>query len=457
MDGMALMIIAREKYQPSSMQWIVALSSLALSGIVLWTLNRWWAILPFLLVILLGFHHRRQLAAIWKAAWVGLTLAVILISSVNGLRVMRANIAQQPEWDFLAFWMYGQVAGQGLNFYEPQSYQELARPFSLSEEFTDEILSTGFWYPPPTMLLFLPLGAFDVQTSYVVWYIVNGFALILDIVLLWNIFLKKSGLTGLAFVTALMLALQATLFTIELGQTNFIVLLWMLLFWRDHERPRAGIWLALGILTKPFVAVLFLYLLLRRSWRVMVSALATLAAISLLSIVVFGPSTFFSYFTLNPTSKIPGYVYTESANQSLLATVLRLTQQDIGSASPLTQPIYLVITAFLVAATGWLIYRLNRSKMDWTLALSVLLALVIYPATLKHYSVLLIAPLLLLWMHRKNLPGGVWSVTGFITLSYVCAGFNSGDFVFVALALNWFALAGISVWALTRRGQPSVP
>jgi hypothetical protein len=279
--------------------------------------------------------------------------------------------------------------------------------------------------------------------------------LVLVIILLWKTFLGESGLMGLALAAALVFMIRATLSTLAFGQTNFLVLLMLLLFWRDRERERGGIWLALGIFTKPFLAFLLVYLLLQRHWRAIASTIFALAAISLLSIVVFGPATFSSYFTANPVAKMPDYVYTEMLNQSLLATILRLTEYDFSDTSPLTYPTFIALTLILAGITSWLVYRLDASHADWMLALTLSLALLLYPATLEHYSVLLIVPILLLWTHRQELIGGLWGVVVFITLTYVLISYRGGNYVFFATALNWFVLAGIGIWALLRQSiQP---
>jgi hypothetical protein len=104
-----------------------------------------------------GVHYRQALAARWRAALIGLTLAVILVFGINSTRIMHSNIAHPPEWDFLGFWIGGRLAVQGLNFYEPENYEQVAQHLSLSDEFAQEITEVGFWYPPPSMLLFVPL------------------------------------------------------------------------------------------------------------------------------------------------------------------------------------------------------------------------------------------------------------------------------------------------------------
>jgi hypothetical protein len=431
---------------------LVLLASLIGSSVVIWLLvNRWWLPACLLPILLCGFHYRGSLGNNWRNVLVGLVLAVLVVVGLQGLKIMRGNIIQPPEWDFLVFWLDGHVAAHGLNFYDPLNYQQLAKPLNLSREFTQEIVDVGFKYPPMTMLLFLPLGWFDPQFALMLWYLINTIVLIGDIFLLWRIFLGRSELIGLAWIAALVLLCAATLSTIAYAQTNGIVLLLLLLFWRDRRMLRGGIWLAIGLCVKPIVAFVLLYLLLRRRWRLLGSTLGMLAAIALLTLLVFGPSTFLSYLTTNPAAKkVPYALYVESVNQSLLATVLRATGDSFSGASPITQPVFVVLALVLAVITSVLIYRLPANADDWALAFTIPLALLLYPAALVHYSLLLLLPLLLLWRERGQLPFGIGGVVVFITLAYGLIG-RGGNSVFLTVMLSWLALAGISFWCLKSR------
>ena len=402
-------------------------------------------------VLLLGFHYRQSWTAAWRTAFAGLMGVTILAFLIRDVQIMSSNIAHPPKWDFLIFWVNGRAATQNLNFYDLNLVWQLAQQYQLP---FDQPAQVYFFYLPPTMLLFLPLGWFDPQTAFLLWYVANMGVLLLDIILLWKIFLKKSDWMGLMLTTALVFTLNATTDTIYFGQTNFIVLLMLLLFWREHERSRSGVWLAMGIFTKHILGVFLMFLALCRSWRVMVGALMALVAISLLALIVLGPEPFFSYFTARSTANAPASLYieelgalTEQMNQSLLATILRLTNYDFSDGSPLTQPIFVVLGLILTIITGWLVFRLRLDHADWGLSLTLALALLVYPATLEHYSLLLIAPMLLLWAHRQTFIGGVWGVVGFITLEYALI---RNSYAFVANALAWSVLAGIGVWMIGR-------
>lgn len=404
--------------------------------------NLKWLIIP---ILLLGVHQRQKLPQRWKIVWLGLVLVTILYASTKLLLLMYTQVIALPEWDFRWFWIQGRVAAQGLNFVDPTHARQLAQSLDSTPEFISQL---DFPYLPPTIFLFAWLGWFDVQTAYLFWYGVHGIILLVDIFLLWRIFLARSRLIHLLLVAALMFSLPATYDTLKYGQTNFLVLLLLLLFWSNRQRWQGGIWLGLGLLTKPFLGLMLLYSLLHRHWRVMFSMTIVLVIASLLTIIVFGTAPFSSYFSPQLGTDRPDSVYVESVNQSLLATVLRLTHYDFSQTSPLTQPLFIALAIGLIGITVWLIHRLAHHGGDWALAMTLLTSLLLYPGTLTHYSVHLIISILLLWKYRNQSVFPVWSIIVFITLQYILTNYEYGTFL--AFLLSWLVVVRMAVWQLAQ-------
>src|SRR5690606_14764543 len=102
--------------------------------------------------------------------------------------------------DFHVFWLNGKVSASGLNFYEAESYRQIAEQHlatDLDAGFVAEVIDPAFLYPSPSMFLFAPLGWFDIQTSFVIWVTFQLVFVGLSAYLLWEIFLKRDGLDGL--------------------------------------------------------------------------------------------------------------------------------------------------------------------------------------------------------------------------------------------------------------------
>jgi len=419
---------------------VIGLTALFGGGAVIWLLgSRWWLTALIVAALLIGFHFREQIPSWLRAAFVGFIMAVILTYSGFALQIMRVNIANPPQWDFHLFWTFGQASAQGKNPYHQEYLLNLAAPLNPSDELVAELY---FFHAPPTLFLFAPLGWFDIHTAYLVWYILNGILLLVDILLLWRLFFNDRGLIGLLMVAGIVLVTYPTLANLHFGQLNYLLLLFVLLLWRHRDQPIAGLWLTLGIFVKPIILVLGLYILVRRGWRQIGIALITGVMISIATSLVYGTEMFFGYLSNNPiVNKMPIYLYAEPVNQSLLATILRLTNYNLDSGSPLLHPLFLATALLLTLLTVWLVYRMDEDDTGLGMALTLALALLIFPKTLTHYSFLLLLPLFLIWKQREKIPSGVIATLAFITIVEVFMFVQNGDWTFLSYLLTWLFIA----------------
>jgi hypothetical protein len=402
-------------------------------------LGKWWLLALPIPLLLVGMHYREKLSTRWQVAFTGLMVSMVICFGVLCVQIMVSNIITKPEWDLKWFWIHARAAALGLNFYQPESVHLLAAQYGPNSPlFLSQLY---FWYPPPTMLLMLPLGWFDMETGFVLWQAAHMVLLVADIILLWRLFLRDSGGMGLLFVAALIAGLHPVIDTVYAGQTNFMLLFLILLYWRDRDRPRAALWLTVAIFVKPVAGILVLIVLLRRQWKVLGVMLGCALIAALVSILAFGLPTFMSYFTNSPMGNLDPYMLTMPFNQSLLATILRATQYDVSLGSGFTHPLFVVAAGVLILFTSWIVYRLSEYMPDWTLALVIVLALLIYPHSLRYYAVLLVPLFLLLWSARERLPGGVWGMTTLLTLLYWLSAYRPGDMIFMVMLVVWFMIA----------------
>ncbi len=438
--------------QSRKLQIIFLLLFVPLS-LILWQFKeKWW--LPVILVpIILGlFNYSRNISVQWKRLYTIFLAIVVGVFSGYALNTVRMNVQNPPEWDYTSFWLNGRMAVQGENFYDAENYHHEieVKNLSTSDEFHTEIIDVAFWYPPQSILLFLPLGWFSLQSGLIFWYVLQITVLVGVIFLLWRSFLYDDRKLGLLVTTALTLMLYGTFQTIQFAQTGLLLLLLLLLYWHHSNSYKGGIFLALAILVKPLAVVFLLYPLLKRQGRLIVSAIATLAILSIIVIVLFGLNTFTSY---NPLARMPALVYTELVNQSLLSTILRLTHYDFSSRSPMMQPIFLIAALILVVVTTGSIYGLPSHARSWAIGLLIPLALLVYPATLTHYSVMLLPVFLLLWTQRTRVVGGAGLLIGFITLVYATIGYNYGYVAIIGFALSWILVEIVAVLNQRKRLQ----
>jgi hypothetical protein len=404
-------------------------------------------------LILLGLHYYRRLDRRWQIFFLGTLFVLIFFASKRLIEIIVGNISQPAEWDFLCFWIYAKVAVQGLNFYIPDNLREIGQSLNLnlSAAFVQEVLDTSFRYPPPSIFLFAPLGWFDVYTALKLWYIFHLIILLLSVFILWQLFLKSSGWIGLITGLELVLTFRGTGTTFQFAQTNFLLLLMTLLFWRDRKHPLGGVWLSIGIFTKPFLSIFLVYQVLRKYWRSLVGTFVSLCGAVLLTILTFGLSTFLTYFRPRQYGDLPSWVYTQDVNQSLLATILRLTNYNFTQTSPILHPAFIISATLLFGITAWLLLRLKSDYDDIAFTSALLLALLIYPGTLTHYSILLLTPILILWAKKKELIYGVWTATALITTWFIIIRFS----VFTTNLIMWIALSILGIGSLLSKRSVS--
>lgn len=406
-------------------------------------------IVPLVPVFVFLFF-RQRLRSSWSFIMTLYLLIAIAIPLLNLGQYLYMNYRRPPEWDFLCFWSSGQVAIRGENFYDPQSFYRLSLPYNPKDSFQHDWMDIGFWYPPMTMLLFLPLGLLDISTAYLMWQTLNLLLCFACIYALWRFFFDPPELVSLLLVAELLLWLNPTRYTIRVAQTNFIILFLFLLFWQNRSKPWSGACLALGTVVKPYMALLYLYPFLTRKWKLLAIGVLTMVIIVILSIMIFGPAVIAS-FLKNPTPNVPGDYFTENVNQSLVATVLRSTGYPGGHESPLSNPLYLGISSLLACITLLTMVRNQKDRDGWVILSLLFLALLIYPGTLSHYGVFLMVPIVYLLSASNSSRGERVVIFVIIFVAYLLSGLNnSGDYIFFAHLFMWLVCISSAMGLLDR-------
>ncbi|MGH9904302.1 MAG: glycosyltransferase family 87 protein, partial [Pyrinomonadaceae bacterium] len=401
--------------------------------------------------ILIGHTRYTQLTASWRRMFLGFVSATALLSVSLIIRELYLNFLEPHSWDFLPRYIDGRVASLGLNFYHPESYEQALAasyiPFQPDESFLNDDVKTAFKYPPPTMLYFVPLGFFSFRTSHYMWTALNSVMILVNVMLVTKLFFAKEGWRGIATATSLLLLFPAARKIAYFEQTNFILLAWTLLLWRDRLLPRAGIWSAMAICTKPFMACVALYPLLRRKWGMITQLLVAGIVICALAVLAFGPSSFLSFFTERTLARIPNTVYLQWINQSLLSTVLRLTNYEFVHPEQFRHPFFLAGAAMITASTVWILHRSRSEQTEVMISLTLLLGLLLYPGNLNHYSLVCIIPILFLYRSgssetliqhwRKTLP---WALCLLYVVFDVAAFYANLALWAVLITLCWVQL-----------------
>jgi Glycosyltransferase family 87 len=430
---------------------LLALPAVALFVVVLAIVRgEWWSGAIAVAVLLLALHAVDADSPTTRAfGWVataGGAVAIIATFGPNLVATAIDGVLEPPQWDFQYFWIYGRVAAEGLDFYQFERAHELARTFFGSPD--DFFLELYFWYPPPTMFMFLPLALFEVHVAAALWYVFLGLALAGSAILLSRLFLGSHRWLGFVVALAMIVALNPTRLTVLGAQTNFVALLLTLLVFADRSRARSGMWLVLGGVVKPVVAVTGLAFLLRRRWNVVAATLGTGIALVVASGVVFGVQTLVTYLTDNPAARhAPDFLWFQGINQSLLAATLRWTGTESGGV-PFANPVFLVIASLIILASCIVMAVRGVVSEEHALALAVPLGLIVYPGTLSHYQVLLLVPLGYLWTQRNRIRlGQVW-VAGLTGLTILLMDVSGSEASLLAAGLVWAVLVGTGLTAV---------
>ena len=373
----------------------------------------------------------RELPHYISVIMLALIVYIIYQLGIDVVSVIQSNVSTVPEWDFHFFWAYGRVAVEGLNPYIPSNLVHALAPINPSQPLLAELF---YFYPPPTLFLYLPLGWFDVNNAYIVWYGIIISVLIADIYLIWKIFISRQTRVMLLCLSALVLIFKPTMLTIGFGQTNFILMFFMLLFWDYRNKWVGGVWLALAIMIKPIAAVFMLYLILKRRWTLIGSLIGSTLVLLIATSIVFGPDMVLSFFTNNSiVNDMPTGLYAESINQSLLGEIVRWLAIDLSIESPYS-PLFIIIAGIMTTITTGCILFLPEEHSDWLFILCVSLAVLIYPKTLEHYNFIGIVAILLLIIKSKLLPYN-WFI-----------GTIGSTFIFALHSIDWFFEANMIIY-----------
>lgn len=399
-------------------------------------------------LLLLGFHYYAGVNQNWKRLIYLFTFIVAVVYLAGMLAVILNNLVIKPEWDYKLYWVFGQVSSHGLNPYEQANLLRFLEPLSPSADLLREFY---FFYEPPTLFLLAPLGWFDFDTGFRVWYILLTVNLLVDVWLLWRIFLPSSGHFGLVFTAAFTFITYPTWANLLFAQLNYFLMLTLLLFWLAYARASSGVWLALSIITKPIMLIGFFFLLLRRRWKLIAASVLALLVLELAAALVYGPALFTKYLGSNPISEsMPNSLYNEPINQSLLATILRLTKVNVEAVSPLANPVFWVAAVILTIFSAYLIIRLDEARWEWGLSLTLALGLLIFPKTLSHYALLLLPCMFLLWRERSLFAGRPWTVILLLTVLQFVIHYEAGVKTFFAFVLIFVVLSGSSLWMILK-------
>ena len=260
-----------------------------------------------------------------------------------------------------------------------------------------------FGYPPQFAVLLSPLAALGLQAAKCLWVTISGVLLLVSLAMLTVLCVPKSSNRRVRFyLFALGLAaLSAPLYAeIQFGQSNCLILfLVSSMLWLRYERGNswlAGVPIGIAIIFKLSPAVILLPFLIRKDWRLVVSAGVVALAGTVATALVTGSGLLIRYLTealpaLTHQALGSGPAPWNSSFRGALSRVaadLSLSVPDalIGGLSS----VYGLAVIALVAFVTWRSSP-NRHR---DMALATMLPLLVSPVVERHHVLLALVPIL---------------------------------------------------------------
>jgi hypothetical protein len=185
--------------------------------------------------------------------------------------------------DFASYYYAARVAHDGGDPYDKAQLEALARADGTRNDVHP------FFYPPPFLWLVAWAPAVDLQVGFQIWWLLNELCLLavcLVLALWWRPLGEHVGVV-VALVAATM---YAVVYSAELGQANFPVLLAVLVGLATERRwpVLAGVAVGLAAMWKMSPALVVAWWLLHRRWPAVAAAVGTAIGSTLLTLPLLG-------------------------------------------------------------------------------------------------------------------------------------------------------------------------
>ncbi len=326
----------------------------------------------------------RARAYTWLLAAAALAVFFACMAS-NALGLNRG--ADPIGGDFVSFWAASRLAlaGRADLAYDVSAHWAVQRTV-----LGPDVGYAAFFYPPPALLLYLPLGLAPYSLALFGWLGLTGYAALRVMRRFWP------GLGVGPF-----LAFPAVTLNAVDGQNGFVstALIGGGLALMDRRPAMAGALLG-AMVFKPHLAVLLPFpLILSRRWSVLAAMAATSLILCALSLALFGVSTWSAFLHGSVLARraleenMIGYV----KMQSVFAAA-RLLHAPVGLA-------WAVQSACFVAALAGLFFLYRNAWRPQGEAAAIVCATLLATPFLLHYDLMLCA-IPLCWLTAEGLRAG---------------------------------------------------
>ncbi len=290
--------------------------------------------------------------------------------------------------DFVSFWTASKLAldGRAAAVYDVAAHWDSQKAL-----FGPDVAYSAFFYPPPYLLICLPLAALPYFWSLAAWLFATGYAY-------WRVLSAYAGPRVDAFA---LLAFPAFLVNAGHGQNGFLsaALIGGGALWLDKRPVLAGLCFG-ALIYKPQLAIMIpIALIAARRWTTFAAAALAASALVAASWIAFGGAIWRAFLTATPLARasLERNLVGDEKMQSVFAAV-RLLHGGLTLAYALQ-----AATALGAAvALFWLARRRFRSEAEGPAMVAA--ALLASPFLLDYDLTLLAIPLA--WIAREGLRAG---------------------------------------------------
>lgn len=301
---------------------------------------------------------------------------------------------------------------------------------------------TRYLYPPQALLIFAPFTFFNFDFAAKAWLLINGLFFLTAFYL--SIYLIDKKIYRIRYTILLIaLAFTNTVYNLmESGQIN--ALLWLLLmltiFFASKQKQKtdyvAGVLLGFATIIKIFPLLFWPYFLLKKQWRIVLGALATV----MLAVVVFLPIIPWSV-NIDYAKKIflPKIVQGEISEQitdnslyGTLADYLNANRSPLNKIIKKNKDIIYYFSAILMLIIISMILYFNKNQknnvhylIDY--GILMLFILLFYKGVHVSYNLFTIPLLMFFFAKNINPKTVLWLICG----------------IFLLLLTQWWGVFGI--------------
>jgi len=355
--------------------------------------------------------------------------------------------------DFLQEYLMGRAALQGLDPYASQA--ELAARYL--PEAIGNVFPHACPHPPFVALLAMPLGLVPYGVAGQIWLLLELLCVATYLFVLLTKWERHPLLIAL-FGTFALLNWHPLLAELALGQLNALLAALLLGCWiayeRGHQRA-SGLLLGLAVSVKLFPALLIGFFLIRKRYRVVAWASASIALTTVATLVALGPLTAQSYVAHGlPATRL---WLDHDANRSLIGCAYRLlagnrTLAPLLPAPAAVLPLAAALASAIVAICLTAVARSADEEAGFALVLAALL--LVTPLAWVHYCTLLAWPL---WVAVQRIRSAGWATAKTTALLLAFAALSTPQPTWTLLGERLARLIARGDWGSVRPAAAGLP